>query len=308
MLKAFSGAAALAAEFARLLPCFAGEIGAVEHWIATGTTASRTLPPTLLGARRAATAEEWSHGVARWNRGATERLALLRRLPPDPTLVLACLDLLAADFGDQRWPRGLDASGAIFPGHLVLERATLDGPLRLDAAQCLASVRAGGAAIAGDLTAEEARFTGPAQFDGVRVGRASRFPRATFQSDATFDGAVVERELWMRGARFGGAFRMVEADLRHDASLGCVYAGPARFDRTRFADTVSFENAIFNGSVSCNGCRFDGVVLLEGVEVLADASSIGAAFNGGARPSADPLRKGRMPRDLTMAVQRAFSR
>ena len=308
MLTSFRRAAALAAEVSGLEPHFAAEIGALEHWLEACSETPPQLPPVLIAARKAATASAWSIGVSQWNRVADGRLALLRQVQRDRPLVLALLELFAADFSNSALPSGLDAAGATFPGHLILVRARLGGPLRLDGARCMASVFAGGMTTEHELTADQAQFTGPARFDEMRVARAARFAFATFMSEASFDGSVFQRELWMRHARFGGAFRMSRADARHDASFGCHFAGPASFDGTRFADTVSFESATFEGPLSLNGCRFDGLVLVEGMRALNDVCGVGAVFNGGVRPPIDLLRRGLTVRDLTASLRDAFSR
>ncbi len=303
MVTSVNVSAALAEDILRLRPALAPVRGALEGFLdACSSSNAEPFPDALAVARRRATVRDWAEGPVAWNARARDQLTLLERLQPTPASRLALLDVFAADFSDRIFT-GLEASEAVFPGHLILKGATLHGACRLDGATVIGAFVASGATFEHELTADETRFAGPVALDRIEVARAARFSRAAFSSDVVLDGSLFGRELWMRGACLGGAFRMCRALLQRDASLGCSYAGPARFDGTHFADAVSFERAVFRDALSLEGCVFGGRVFLDDIDIGGPVSSIGATFSREVRPSADLLRKGSTVRDLIARVQ-----
>jgi hypothetical protein len=288
MVTSLSRARALARLVIDAAPAYAAEEEALILLFETQSTVP-TLSPALAVARRRMTDAHWSAGLATWNRIARDRLDLMRRTGTELAAVAALHEIFAADFSGRRFEEGLDAGGAVFPGHLILEGTAVLGTLRLDAIRATAEVRARGLRVTRDLTAEQALFIGPVRFDAAAIGGSFRLAWAEFAADADFDRITVGRDVWWRHARFSGALRMRAATIERDASLGCTYAGTVYFQGTRFQETVSLESARFDADLGLDTCRFDGQLLLEGISLRGSVSLAGTRFSGAVRPSLDVL-------------------
>lgn len=256
-----------------------------------GDISPTALPDAFVASRRRRTEAIWSDGRAAWNRFAAGRLKLMRRAGGDAALVSAFQEIFAADFGGRTFARDLDVADAIFPGHVVLDHATIGGSLRLDHINAMAEVRAEGVRVAREITGEQSQFVGPVKFDGARISGAMRLSHSLFASDVHFDGVSVEREMWLRHATFNGVVQIRSAIFARDVSLGAMYGGIVILSGTRFEDTVSMEDAEFREGLDISGCQFDGILILDHMSLRGPVFMGGARFAGVIRPNLEVLSR-----------------
>lgn len=265
-----------------LEPDFAPHTAALRELLeAAAAGASPRLPKTLTELRKETTRRRWRNAPSGQDGQASRQVAIMRGAGAQKSLVRMLQQILADDFSGASFAGDFDASGMTFASDLVLSQCSIEGALRLDDAQLLASCDFSGAVVGRDLTAERTRFVGPATFSGCAVERAARFGFSEFLDDLTFDGASITKELWLRNSRVAGTLSAQNATLKRDAGLGnCAYGGPVTLDGSCFLDTVSFEGATFERMLSLDRCAFAGRVRLEDAKLAGGISVRGTHFGG----------------------------